>query len=383
MIIVYNALSLRPGVDDGAATFTLNVVRHLPALLPEHEFVVLVRPRETRVPCARNLRVLHVPLVRNVGARIGAEMIWLSTELRRLRAAILVSPNESIPLRPPCPVVVVAQNLVYHRDEAWNFHGIGLRNRFVSRLQAVYYRQRMRRVFERATAVVAVSKTTAQLLAQRAGLDRAKTRVVYEGADSFLLPDRQAERLPEPRLLVVSTLAPYKNLGATIELFACVKEMRSELVLEIVGADWRGFGQVLDEMVRARGLTASVRFRGPVAAQDLARLYATSLLLLNLSECESFGLPAVEAMRFGLPVVIGDQASLQEVCAGAALVVDPRRLAGAAKRISAILEDGAARRQLADWGYKRAGELTWQRSAEGIAEVLISLAGRSYTGLAQ
>lgn len=373
MIIAYNALSVRPGVFDGAATFTLNLIRHLPAVLDEHELFVVVRAGESRVPEAPNLRVERVPLVRNAAGRIAAETLWLSHKLRRVGAAALVSPNESLPLGPPCPVVVVAQNLVYHRDEVTSFYGATLRDRLVSYPQAGYYRSRMKRAFERATAIIAVSETTAEMLAHRAGLDRSKTAVVYEGSDSFLLSEPEGPLLPEPRVLVVSSLAPYKNLEATIEVFSLLRVTRPELVLDVVGSDWRGYERVLEQIVRERGLTSGIRFRGSVDARELARLYSTSLLLLHLSECESFGLPAVEALHFGLPVVIGNRSSLPEVCGGAALVINPRRPAEAAERISSFLEDEPGQRELVGRGYKRAAELTWRRSAEGIADVLLFL----------
>ena len=116
-------------------------------------------------------------------------MLWLGLELRQVGADVLVSPHESIPFLPPCPVVVVAQNLVYHRESFGDpFHGRERRERLRSRLQSGYYRRRMGEAYERAAAIVAVSAHTADVLAERAGLDRAKTTVVLNGSDSDFFP---------------------------------------------------------------------------------------------------------------------------------------------------------------------------------------------------
>src|SRR5207237_10768666 len=102
------------------------------------------------------------------------------------------------------------------------------------RSQAAYWRRRMRGAYARASGVVAVSEETQRVLAARAGLDRSKTTVVHEGADSFLLPGPDAPGPREDRLLVVSALAPYKGLEETLALYARLRAGRPTLRLEIV-----------------------------------------------------------------------------------------------------------------------------------------------------
>jgi len=366
VIVVYNALSVRPGVADGAATFSLNVLAHLPAALPDDELVVLVHRGEDRVPRAPNVRLAEVGIRPGAAARLRYEWLGLAHELRRQQAGVLLSPNESIPLRSPCPVAVVAQNLVYHcRGHA--FQGRTGFERVASRLQAGYYRRMMPAAYSRAAAIAAVSETVVQVLSERARLDPRKTDVIYEGSDSILMPAPPILERAD-RLLVVSTLAPYKGLELTIELFARLRSERSGLVLAIVGSDWRGFRTTLEQLVRRRGLERSVEFLGSIRAERLAELYASSLVLLHLSECESFGLPVVEAMRYGLPVVIAGQAALTEVAGGAALDVS-REPEVAARMVLELLADEAAKEEFRVRGRRRAGELTWQATAERFAAV--------------
>jgi glycosyltransferase involved in cell wall biosynthesis len=377
MIVAYNALSVRADVVDGAATYTLNLLRHLPAALPDVQLVVYARARETRIPSAPNLRVRRVPLRGGAAGRVAIELGWLPRELRSIEAAALLSPNESFPPGAPCPVVVIAQNAVYHcGSQEGRFTGATLRDRATTKAQFAYYRRRMGSAYAQAAAVVACSRYVAELLAARAGLDLARTTVVLSGSDSFLLPaanDRDRGR----RLLVVSALAPYKKLDRTLELFAALRQSCPGISLEIVGGDWRGFRTIVERDVARLGLAGAVTVTGPVATERLVELYSTSAALLHLSTCESFGLPLVEAMRYGLPVVAADHGVSPEIAGGAAVLVDVDRPAEAAADTAMVLADPDRAAELRALGRARAAELTWARTAQGIAGVVESVIGRA------
>lgn len=374
-IVAYNALHVRPGIFDGAATFSLNVARRLPAALPEAQVVAYVVEDEHRLEQAANLEVRHIGTgAALAGGRIALETLWLGLELRQVGADVLVSPHESIPFLPPCPVVVVAQNLVYHRETFGDpFHGRERRERLRTRLQSGYYRQRMGGAYEKAAAIVAVSGHTADVLEGREHLDRSKTTVVLNGSDSDFLVLDGGPAVREPRLLTVSTLAPYKNLEETIDLYARLRPRHPELRLAVAGGDWRGFADVLRQHAERAGIADGVDFLGAVKPAELAQLYRTSVLLLHLSECESFGLPPVEAMRFGLPVVAADRSSLPEVTGGAAVLVDPHDLDGMTAAVEDVLDGGAV--ALVERGALRAAQLTWERTASGIADVVRRVLG--------
>jgi len=374
LVIAFNALSVRPDSWGGGATFALNVLRHLPSALDEAEIVVFCRPGETRLPESPNLRRQELRVTGTAG-RMAVELFRLPFELRRVSADVFISPNESLPVHVPCPSVVVAQNLVYHCSRVNAFDGAHARDRLASRLQRAYYRRMMTDAYSRARIVVAVSAETRRLLGERAGLDPAKTHVVWEGSDSFLLAPPSARIEPEPRLLVVSALAPYKNLERTLELFALLRREHPELVLEIVGADWRGFKTVLENAVATLELGGCVEVAGPAGPARLVDLYERSLLLLHLSDCESFGLPVVEAMRYGLLVVAARRSSLPEVSGDGALLVDPDDVAGAAKAIGRLLLDEREQSALRERGYARAAELSWSATAQGIARAALAAAG--------
>jgi glycosyltransferase involved in cell wall biosynthesis len=378
MIVAYNALSLRPGVSDGGATYTLNLLARLPESLPDAQFVVFVREGEDRVALSDRVDVRKLARTGTSVGRVAVESFRLGGELRRAAAAVLISPNESLPLRSPCPIVVIAQNLVYHRDDRSPFRGATRVDRLITRIQAAYYRTRMARAYSQAAAVVAVSKETARVLQAKAGLVAGKTVVVHEGSDSLFLPDVPDPGARRPRLLVVSALAPYKNLERTLEIFGRLHAERPELELLIVGSDWRGYAGVVRRSIDRLGLSDAVRIQQHASGEELATLYAESTLLLYLSSCESFGLPVLEAMRFGLPAVVADRSSLPEVAAAAALVVDPDDAEGATAEIARLLASPDARERLAELGHVRAQELTWRRAADEIGQTVRDVvSGRS------
>ena len=370
MIVAYNALSVRPGVDDGAATYSVNLLRRLPAALPGGRVVAFVRPGERRLDGVAGLEPLPVAVGSSPIARIATELLSLAKRARETGADVFVSPNESLPPRLPCPAVVIAQNLVYHRDDAGAFLGETAWERAVSRVQAAYYRHQMRRAYAQSAAVVAVSVETATVLAAKSGLDLTRTHVVAEGSDSVLLPEPTGTSRREPRLLVVSTLAPYKNHERALDVLAIVRRTRPDLELVIVGGDWRGYGTRVREYADAAGVGSATRFTGAVAGRDLAEFYERSELLLHLSDCESFGLPVGEAMRYGLPVVVANRSSLPEVTGGAAALVDPDDVVGTAAAVEALLCDDQGRADLAARGRERATELSWAAAAAGVAAVV-------------
>jgi glycosyltransferase involved in cell wall biosynthesis len=228
----------------------------------------------------------------------------------------------------------------------------------------------MPHAYARAARVVAVSQAVADTLQRRARLDPARTRIVHEGSDSILLPDPVGRSQREPALLVVSALAPYKNLAATLEVFVRLRADDPELRLWIAGADWRGYGSVVARLVEERELRDAVDLLGAVDPATLVSLYGRAQALVLLSECESFGLPALEAMRHGLPVVVADRGALPEVVGEAGLVVDPEDVPGTVAAVSTLLSDSEQLAARAHSGRARAGLLTWQKSAEGLAAVI-------------
>ncbi|MFN8547325.1 MAG: glycosyltransferase family 1 protein [Candidatus Eisenbacteria bacterium] len=187
---------------------------------------------------------------------------------------------------------------------------------------------------------------------------------------------RARHRLERPYLLFVGTLEPRKNLPRLLQAFARLKrELGLPHELAIVGGRGWKFDPIF-ATVQATGVAESVRFLDYVALADMPALYAGAELLVFPSLYEGFGVPPLEAMRVGTPVVTSDVPALREVAGDAAIQVDPFDVASIAEGMRAGLTDESRRASLKARGLLRGDLFTWDRSAEAAIEVYRSVLGR-------
>jgi alpha-1,3-rhamnosyl/mannosyltransferase len=211
-------------------------------------------------------------------------------------------------------------------------------------------------VLRAARLVLAVSRFTADELQDVLAVPREKIRVVPNAAAAAFTPD--GPRADGDYVLTVGTLEPRKNLARTIEATA-----RLGLELRVAGA--RGWGGV-----EARG--DHVRWLGDVDDAELARLYRGALCVAYPSLYEGFGIPVVEAMASGAPVVTSAGGATEEVAGGAAALVDPRQ----PESIAAGIEEAIARRdELRTRGLDHARAYSWDESARLTLEAYREAAG--------
>lgn len=237
------------------------------------------------------------------------------------------------------------------------------------------------RTLSRSPRVVAVSDATAGDATEYLGVPASRVRVIHEGMDpAFDTTSGQLpEGLPRPYLLFVGTLEPRKNIPGVLRAFERVVEWGWGGHLVLVGAwGWR------TEALRAEFEASPVRDRiihlTDVERPDLPALYRSAEALLFPSWLEGFGLPILEAMASGTPVVTSGRSAMPEVAGLAAVYVDPESPAAMASAISALLEDPERRASLAAAGRERARQFRWSWAAEATAQVLREAAGLPATG---
>lgn len=237
---------------------------------------------------------------------------------------------------------------------------------------------------EAADRVIVPSRATAAALARFTGAELPHLRVVPHGVEHDFGAD-----VPEPddltalerigvareHLLCVSTLYAHKGLTTLLDAYALLRERRSGALLPtptlvLAGEPlWEPTVRVIQARLREPALAAHVKVVGHVDDATLVSLYRRARALVFPSTAEGFGLPVVEAMALGTPVVCSDAASLPEVAGGAALHFrcgDTEALAAALAR---LLDSSSLARSLATRGRERARSLTWRRCAEATAEV--------------
>jgi glycosyltransferase involved in cell wall biosynthesis len=228
----------------------------------------------------------------------------------------------------------------------------------------------------RATAITAISHATADDLGGRFATARAKTTVTLLAADErFARGDGPPAAevlarhgLTKPYVLAVGTLEPRKNLPALIAAFAALPPaVRDAHELVLVGAIGWDTDETLAAVAQHRSL---VRQLGHVPDEDLAALYRGAALFAYPSLYEGFGLPVLEAMAAGAPVLTSNLSSLPEVAGDAALYVDPRDVGSIAGGLERGLTDRDAAAALAARGRERAAAFSWDRHAREMLDVI-------------
>lgn len=233
------------------------------------------------------------------------------------------------------------------------------------------------RAIARADLVLADSESCRHDLIHLLNVDPARVEVLYSGVEPAFHPLQEQDQLdtvraryglPERFLLTVGTIEPRKNLP---RLFEALARIPQDLRLPVVVVGKQGW---LHEdsfaAVEKQGLQSWVHFLGFVPQQDVPALYNLALALTYPSLYEGFGLPPLEAMACGTPVLTSDVASLPEVVGKAAILVDPKDVDSIAEGLQRLLADAALRAELRAAGLIRAREFTWERAARRLLELI-------------
>ena len=246
----------------------------------------------------------------------------------------------------------------------------------------VYLRRYLPRTLRLAVAIVTISESVKRELRDAFDLAADKIAVIPPAADPTAFrpsppPGREGRErdvraaygLEGPYLFSLSTLEPRKNFAGLVEAYARLPEdLKARLPLVVAGGQgWKS--DPLFETVRRLNLESRIRFLGYIPEEDRAPLMRGAELFLLPSLYEGFGMPVLEAMACGTPVVTSDRGALAEVGADAVLYADPLDPADIARAIQAVLGDPEVRRRLADAGPRRAAAFRWAAGAETLAAV--------------
>ena len=345
-------LSCLPDRPTGIAIYTQNLFPHLKALNP----ILLTAHSVSDFTC------YPVPggMTPDEGTRGHfRRLLWTQFQLpriyKKLRSKLLFSPLPETPLFMGCRSVVMAHDLIPLRFP-----------QPFSRLTA-YFRHYIPQVLKQAQHIVCNSHATAKDLTDFFNIPAEKITPIWLAYDAkhFHCLD-----LPMGKyFLHIGRREPYKNVSRAIEAFASLPQSL-DCEFWFAGPEDQRYTPTLIEQVAALGLTERVKFLNYVPYSELPALINQAIALVYPSLWEGFGLPVVEAMACGTPVVTSNCGSLREIAAGAALLVDPYQAEEIAAAMKSLLMESGVRSRLRTQSLARASQFSWEKTGQATAAVL-------------
>ena len=300
---------------------------------------------------------------------IGLPRLWthvgLSREMLRDPPDVLFVPSHVLPLRAPPRSVVVVYDVghrLFPRAHAFS--------------ERLYLEWSIRRHVRIATRLLTISEASRRDLVRLYGADPARIDVAYPAVDQRFRPasaeeiDRARRRhgLADPYVLHLGTIKPRKNLPRLVEAFARA-DLPRDVQLVLGGMTTYGGGP-LEEAIRARGLEQRVKRLAYVPDADLAGLFSGAACVAIVSLYEGFGMPALEALACGAPLLASNRGSLPEIASEAAVIVDPLNVDAIKAGLERLTGDASLRDELQQRGPARAADFKWSAAARVTRDAL-------------
>ncbi len=359
------AIDARKLHDFGIGTYIRNLLRQLARLDAETEYVLLCRSADLGIAAQLG------PNFRTQAERSRpyslAEQLSIPVSLRRARADLFHAPHYVLPPLSRGRAIVTIHDCIHLMFPQY----------LPSRAAYLYARTFLWSACRQADRILTVSEASKRDIVHLLGVSEAKITVIPNAIDEgFWVPPPEEEvqrirarfQLDRPFLLYVGNVKPHKNLERLIEAFHLVRQRKIDLTLLIIGDEITRY-TALRQAVHRYQLHKYVRFLGYVPDQTLAILYRLATAFVFPSLYEGFGLPPLEAMASGTPVVTSNVSSLPEVVGDAAQLVDPYDPASIAEAIERVVCDPTLRAQMVERGHLRAREFSWERSVRRIREI--------------
>ena len=366
------AIDIRRMTEFGVGTYIRNVVRTLGRLDRETTYLLIGSPAKVKEigPLPANFHT--VPLAEP--ERSLKSYREFRAVVKRLECDLVHIPNLfSIPRALPCPYVMTVHDILEHLSRAREQTGFWRSLHF----------QLTKRVLSGASRIFAVSNFTKLEMEKLFNIPPGRIEVVYNAIDERLLrghanpADRQliVERyqVTYPFLLYAGRISPHKNVVRMIEAFSALKtelekdQLYPDLKLIIIGDDVSGNPDLRRTVIRS-GVQNDVRFLGFVPIEVLRTFYDQAKIFVFPSLYEGFGLPPLEAMAHGTPVVTSNVSSLPEVVGNAAVLVHPENVFEIMRALHRVLLDQPLREKMKERSYRQAAKFSWEKSVRRIMD---------------
>jgi len=351
LLVNLSALIARP---TGISTYAINLLPHLQPLFPH-------------VLSSRTIKGFKCHLIpQRMGADAGMwghgkRLLWLQTQLprwyRQLGSQLLFSPLPEAPLFRSCSTVVTVHDLIPLRFSTLRRSPIG-----------IYYRYYVPAVLRQSRHILCDSMATATDIIDFYQIPAHRITIIPLGYDANHFYDLN---LPTAHyFLYLGRHEPYKNLGQLLNAFRFVCNRHPGVELWIGGSFDQRYSPQLVQQATELGIGNQVKFLDYLSYDQLPPLINQAIALVFPSLWEGFGLPVLEAMACGTPVIAANLSSLPEVVGDAGILVDPYNTEELADGMAAIVNDSQLRERLHQLGLTQSKQFTWERTGRQTKEVL-------------
>ena len=363
MIIAVNTRLLLKGKLEGIGWFTKETLSRITINHPEHQFIFIFdRPFSDEFIFSDNI----TPIVLSPPTRHPVLwLIWFELQIPRIlkkyKADLFFSPDGYLSLSTPVKQLAAIHDINFvHRpqDLPW--------------LKAKYYNYFFPRFCQKAKRIVTVSSFSKEDIHQTYKIENEKIDVVYNGVNTLYTPTSEAERKVakikyaegNDYFLFIGSLHPRKNITGLLRAFDAFKtSVKSDVGLLIVGGSMFKTGEIKQTYEGMRH-KEEVVFTGRLGNEELHQVLGASLALTFVPFFEGFGIPVIEAMSAGVPVICSNTTSLPEVGGDAVLYVDPFEISRIEGAMIKIYQDKDLRDSLIELGFRQKEKFSWDKTAE-------------------
>jgi glycosyltransferase involved in cell wall biosynthesis len=336
------------------------LVENLHALKPEHEFTILAKRHRLEFfkQIAPGFKIVRCD-IREFSFAEQYSFVWKLYGLKN-DLVHFGMPQQPVLYFGPSVTTIHDLTTVRFRNPAKNLVVFSFKQRV--------YRWVLKRVVRKSLAVISISRYVKDDIVQYAKIDPEKVHVTYEAADKITARPEPLKKLAGQKFIMyVGRAQPHKNLDRLVEAFVAARANHPDLQLVLVGKKDILY-QRLEKRIKRQGFEGVV-FTGFMEDSQLRWLYEHCQAYVFASLSEGFGLPPLEAMMHGAPVISSTATCLPEIYGNSALYFDPMDTTDMAAKIDRLLDDSKLRQKLIKLGYKQAGKYSWRRMAQQTLEI--------------
>jgi len=365
MHIAINCLAVPPR-PYGGGNYIRRLVGHLSKIDTDNQYTVYVSSTNSHHFSELGPNFNFVSSYSHRPLRILWEQTGLPRDLSHRKIDVFHGPAFVSPWVKVCPQVTTIFDMTWFLFPE--------KHTFVKRH---YFKTMIPRSVRQSDVIIAISESVKKDIVRILDVPPEKVEVTYLGKEESFKPVRSAERLGRVRakygltgkaVLFVGVVEPRKNLVRLIQAFTRLKALHGDYRLVIAG----GFGWDYKEVLKAAresGIRERVLFTGFIPDEDLPELYNAAEVFVYPSLYEGFGLPVLEAMACGIPVITSNVSSMPEVAGDAGILVDPRSTADLAQALDRVLADSTLRKQMREKGLERSRLFSWEKTARQTLEI--------------